>query len=64
MFRWCDTKQRRIDEKVCDQNLSAGTCKRVRDGCRIVKVMNISDEERVKRSDRMKKIRKGGETLC
>jgi len=61
MFRWCDSKQRRIDEIVCDQNLSAGTCKRVRDRCMVVRVMNISDEERTKRSERMKNLKKGGD---
>lgn len=60
MFRWCDSKQQRIDEIVCDKNLSAGTCRRIREKCQVVRVMNISDEERAKRSERMKNLKKGG----
>jgi len=63
MFRWCDSKGQRMDEIVCDKNLSAGTCKRVREKCQVVRVMNISDEERVKRSERMKNLKKGGDKV-
>lgn len=54
MFRWCDDKQQRIDEVVCDRNLSTGACRRIKGGCKSVKVVNISDEERTRRSEAMK----------
>jgi hypothetical protein len=43
-------------EAVCERRLSEGRCKVTRKGCSEVNVQDLSDDERTRRSDRMKEM--------
>jgi hypothetical protein len=58
-YNYCEAWNQRIAEQVCVKRLAEGKCSKDKKGkCKKVKVMNLSDEERAKRSERMKNLRK------
>lgn len=58
-YTYCESLNQRMAKQVCERRLSERRCVLKRDGtCRIVKKQNLSDEERTRRSERMKKMRK------
>jgi len=61
LYNACPSWNQRIAEQVCEKRLLDGRCKKTKTGCREVRRQNISEEERTRRSERMKKIRNGGE---
>lgn len=62
-YRYCESWNQRIAEAVCENRLAKGKCKKTKAGCREVRTANISDEERLRRSTAMKKIRKQKEEV-
>lgn len=58
LYRYCESWNQRIAEAVCENRLAKGKCRKTKTGCKEVKMVNISDEERTRRSEQMKNIRK------
>jgi hypothetical protein len=59
IYNYCESWNQRIAEAVCAKRLAEGKCSKDKRGkCREVRIMNLSDEERAKRSERMKNLRK------
>ena len=64
-YKYCESWNQRIAEAVCENRLAKGKCRKTKTGCKEVRTVNISDEERVKRSEQMKNIRnKRGKGDC
>ena len=58
-YQYCSDKNQRLASAVCENNLASGKCKIDRKGiCREVRTVNISEEERERRSEAMKNLRK------
>jgi hypothetical protein len=59
IYNYCESWNQRIAEAVCEKRLAEGKCSKDKKGrCKEVRKMNLSDEERVRRSERMKNLRK------
>lgn len=66
MFHYCPEREQQIARVLCDRNLGLGTCQKIEridpetrekyPSCEYVKKMDITDEERTRRSERMKKV--------
>jgi hypothetical protein len=65
-FHDCPEREQRIARVICDRNLMSGKCHKVEKidpetkekypSCEYVKKMDITDDERTRRSERMKKV--------
>jgi hypothetical protein len=62
-FRYCDVWGQRVAEEVCQARRSRGECRESKGGCKKIKKQNLSDEERARRSEAMKKIRRQKEEV-
>jgi hypothetical protein len=63
IYNYCESRRGfpRIAQAVCEKFLAEGKCSKDKKGkCKEVRTMNLSDEERAKRSERMKALRNGG----
>lgn len=59
-YKTCESRKGnpRIAKTVCEARLASGKCRVTKAGCEEAIKQNISDEERQRRSDRMKNLRK------
>ena len=57
-YQYCDYRNQRVCLLICEIAIQVGKCKKTRNGCRPVRHNHISEEEREKRSQRMKQLRK------
>jgi hypothetical protein len=62
-YKWCETEGHWKDTRVCDNKLTIGVCRHTKVGCKPTRQMEISDEERKVRSDRMKELNNGREVV-
>ena len=59
-YRWCDGRGQWVSMLVCDNNVGLGRCRRNRKGCRVVRSLDLSEAERVRRAAIMREVRRNG----
>jgi len=52
-YRWCKQNSHFKASIVCDRNIEIGRCIKTHKGCKLSNFYSISDDERIKRSERM-----------
>jgi hypothetical protein len=58
-YHYCEPFNERVPDVICNKRLSEGMCHKDKKGnCKKTRTVNISGDERTKRSERMKNLRK------
>ena len=58
-YTWCPGRDQWVDKLVCGKMLQEHRCTKTKGGCRPKRTCSISEEERQRRSERIKAILQG-----
>ena len=58
-YQWCPGRDQWVDKLVCGRMVEEGRCVKKKGGCKPKRACSISEEERQRRSERIKAILQG-----